>query len=127
MLGWKHPGRSNLFLDTIVALQNANDADEDAIKVVNRQVGWQKLLQIKPNLETMVENADTSPLAMAAEQYANVRKFAGVFLQTFTFHSHRKHDPLLAGISTLKGLYAEGKRVLTDRVPVGHLGSSEKS
>lgn len=63
----------------IVALQNANDADEDAIRVINREVGWHKLLQIKPNLEAMVENADTSPLATAAEQYANVRKFAGVF------------------------------------------------
>ena len=115
-----------LFLDTIVALQNANDADEDAMSVVNRQVGWHKLLQIKPNLEAMVENADTSPLVMAAEQYANVRKFAGVFIQTFMFHSHRRYDPLLAAISILKGLYAEGKRVLPDRVPVGHLGSSEK-
>ena len=115
-----------LFLDTIVALQNANDADEDAMKVVNRQVGWHKLLQIKPNLEAMVENADTSPLVMAAEQYANVRKFSGVFLQIFTFHSHRKHDPLLAAIRILRGLYAEGRRVLPDRVPIGHLGSSEK-
>lgn len=115
-----------LFLDTIVALQNANDADEDAIRVINREVGWHKLLQIKPNLEAMVENADTSPLATAAEQYANVRKFAGVFLQTFTFHSHRTYDPLLAALSTLKGLYTEGRRVLPDRVPVGHLGSSEK-
>ncbi|PRA79323.1 DDE transposase, partial [Ochrobactrum sp. MYb29] len=115
-----------LFLDTIVALQNANDADEDAIRVINREVGWHKLLQIKPNLEAIVENADTSPLATAAEQYANVRKFAGVFLQTFTFHSNRKHDPLLVAISTLKGLYTEGKRFLLDRVPVGHLGSTEK-
>ncbi len=115
-----------LFLDTIVALQNANDADEDVMSVVNRQVGWHKLLQIKPNLEAMVENADTSPLVMAAEQYANVRKFAGGFIQTFMFHSHRRYDPLLAAISTLKGLYAEGKRILPDRVPVGHLGSSEK-
>lgn len=116
-----------LFLDTIVALQNANDADEDVMSVVNRQVGWHKLLQIKPNLEAMVENADTSPLVMAAKQHANVRKFAGVFIQTFTFHSHRRYDPLLAAISTLKGLYAERKRVLPDRVPVDHLGSSEKS
>jgi len=35
-----------LFLDTIVALQNANDADEDAIKVINRAVGWHKLFQL---------------------------------------------------------------------------------
>lgn len=45
-----------LFLDTIVALQAANDADEDAIEVVSRNVGWHWLLQIKPGLEAMVEN-----------------------------------------------------------------------
>lgn len=115
-----------LFLDTILALQAANDADEDAIEMVNRKVGWHRLLQIKPGLEAMVEDGDVSPLVMAAEQYGNVRKFAGAFLQAFTFHSRRRHDPLLAAIATLKMLYAEGRRVLPDRVPVGHLGATER-
>jgi TnpA family transposase len=115
-----------LFLDTILALQAANDADEDAIEMVNRKVGWHRLLQIKPGLEAMVEDGDVSPLVMAAEQYGNVRKFAGAFLQAFTFHSRRRHDPLLAAIAALKMLYAEGRRVLPDRVPVGHLGATER-
>jgi TnpA family transposase len=115
-----------LFLDTIVALQAANDADEDAIETVNRQVGWHRLLQIKPGLEAMMESADASPLILAAEQHGNIRKFAGAFLQAFTFHSRRRHDPLLAAVATLKMLYVEGRRVLPDRVPVGHLGANEK-
>lgn len=115
-----------LFLDTIVALQAANDADEDAIEVVSRNVGWHRLLQIKPGLEAMVENGDISPLEMAAEQHGNIRKFAAAFLQTFTFHSRRRHDPLLAAVATLKTLYVEGRRVLPDRVPVGHLGDTER-
>lgn len=106
-----------LFLDTIVALQNANDADEDAMRVVNRQVGWHKLFQINPTVEAMVENAYTSPLATAAEQCANVRKYAGVFVQTFTFHSHRKHDPMLVAISTLKRLYTEGNTLSACLLP----------
>lgn len=44
-----------LFIDTIVALQAANDTYEDALATVNRQVGWHRLLQIKPGLEAMVE------------------------------------------------------------------------
>ncbi|SDN71969.1 Tn3 transposase DDE domain-containing protein [Ensifer sp. YR511] len=63
---------------------------------------------------------------MAAEQHANVLKFAGAFLQAFTFQSHRRHDPLLPAITTLKMLYAEGRRVLPDRVPVGHLSATER-
>ena len=115
-----------LFLDTILALQAANDADEDAIEMVNRKVGWHRLLQIKPGLEAMVESSDASPLVLAAEQHGNIRKFAGAFLQAFTFHSRRRHDPLLAAIATLKMLYVEGRRILPDRVPVGHLGATEK-
>jgi hypothetical protein len=115
-----------LFLDTIVALQAAIDTDEDALATVNRQVGWHRLLQIKPGLEAMVESAGASPLVLAAEQHGNIRKFAGAFLQAFTFKSRRRHDPLLAAVAALQLLYAEGRRVLPDRVPVGHLGPTEK-
>jgi TnpA family transposase len=115
-----------LFLDTIVALQAANDSDEDALATVNRQVGWHRLLQIKPGLEAMVGSADASPLVLAANQHGNIRKFAGDFLQTFTFNSRRRHDPLLSAVATLKALYLERRRILPDRVPVGHLGATEK-
>ena len=115
-----------LFLDTIVALQAANDTDEDALATVNRQVGWHRLLQIKPGLEAMVESASALPIVLAAEQHGNIRKFAGAFLQAFTFNSRRRHDPLLAAVAALQMLYAEGRRVLPDRVPVGHLGPNEK-
>jgi TnpA family transposase len=115
-----------LFLDTIVALQAANDNDVDPMTILDRRVGWHRLLQIKPSLEAMVENGDMSPLVLAAEQHGNIRKFAGAFLQAFTFRSRRRHDPLLAAVATLKMLYVEGRRVLPDRVPVGHLGANEK-
>jgi hypothetical protein len=115
-----------LFLDTIEALQAADDTDADPMKTLDRRVGWHRLLQVKPGLEAMVKNNDVSALVTAAGQHATVRKYAGAFLRTFTFHSRRRHDPLLAAIATLKLLYAEGRRVLPDRVPVGHLGKSER-
>lgn len=115
-----------LFLDTIEALQAANDTDADPMTILDRRVGWHRLLQVKPALEAIVENNDVSPLTMAAEQHATVRKYASAFLQAFVFHSRRRHDPLLAAIATLKLLYTEGRRVLPDRVPVGHLTKSER-
>ncbi|WP_459584172.1 hypothetical protein, partial [Enterobacter hormaechei] len=87
-----------------------------------RHVGWHRLVQAKPTLAAMVEDNDASPLLIAAEQYANVRNYAGRFLLTFTFHSSRRYDPLLAAIETLRSLYAEGRRVLPERVPIAHLG-----
>ena len=110
-----------MFLDTIVALQAANDTDADPMTILDQQVGWHRLLQIKPEPEAMVESSDVSPLVMAAEQHATVNKYAGAFLQTFTFHSRRQNDPLLAAIAALKLLYAERRRSLPDRVPVAHL------
>ena len=115
-----------LFLDTIEALQAANDTDADPMTMLDRRVGWHRLLQIKPGLEAMVVSSDVSPLVMAAEQHSTVRKYAGVFLQTFAFHARRRHDPLLAAVTTLKMLYAEGQRVLPDRVPIAHLAKSER-
>jgi hypothetical protein len=101
-----------MFLDTITALQSANDYGRNALEVLDQKVGWHRLLRLKPELESMVENNDASPLALAVEQYATVNKYAGAFLQAFTFQSARRHDPLLAAISLLKRLYAEKRRTL---------------
>jgi hypothetical protein len=47
-------------------------------------------------------------------------------ISAFTFHSRRGHDPLLAAIATLKMGYAEGRRVMPDRIPPAHLGKAER-
>ncbi|MGX5806485.1 hypothetical protein ACWGS9_35935, partial [Bradyrhizobium sp. Arg314] len=65
-----------MFLDTISALQAANDNGDDAIETLDREVGWPRLLRMKPELAAMVEDNEASPLALAAEQYATVRKYA---------------------------------------------------
>ncbi|MBZ9711556.1 Tn3 family transposase [Mesorhizobium sp. ESP7-2] len=115
-----------MFLDTITALQSANDYGQNALEVLDQEVGWHRLLRMKPELESMVEDNEAAPLALAAEQYATVHKYAGAFLRTLTFQSARRHDPLLAAISLLKRLYAERRRTLPDRVPVTHLSQADR-
>jgi len=63
-----------LFLDTISALQSANDQGQDALGVLDQKVGWRRLLRIKPELAAMVEESEASPLILAAEQYGGVLK-----------------------------------------------------
>lgn len=87
---------------------------------------WHGLLQMKPELESMVEDNEASSLTLAGEQYATVIKYAGAFLQAFSFQSARRHDPLLAAISLLKRLHAEKRRTLPDRVPVTHLRQADR-
>ncbi len=115
-----------MFLDTITALQSANEYGRNALEVLDQKVGWHRLLRMKPELESMVEDNETSPLTLAAEQYATVSKYAGAFLQAFTFQSARRHDPLLAAISLLKRIYAEKRRTLPDRVPLTHLSQADR-
>jgi hypothetical protein len=50
-----------------------------------------------------------------------LRKFAPRFLETFVFHSSRRHDPALAAVETLKKFNRENHRTLPDRLPTGHL------
>jgi hypothetical protein len=110
-----------MFLDTITALQSANDYGRNALEVLDQEVGWHRLLRMKPELESMVEDNEASPLTLAAEQYATVNKYAGAFLQAFTFRSARHHDPLLAAIVLLKRLHLEKRRSLPERFPITHL------
>jgi len=115
-----------LFLDTIAALQSANGRGEDALEVLNREVGWHRLLRMKPELAAMVQDNEASPLVLAAEQYSSVLKYVTAFLTTFTFRSARRHDSLLTAVAMLQRLHSEGRRVLPERVPVSHLSSSER-
>ncbi|MBV1712640.1 MAG: hypothetical protein KUA37_11655 [Desulfomicrobium sp.] len=85
-----------------------------------------RLLRMKPELESMVEDNEASPLTLAAEQYATVNKYAGAFLQAFTFRSARHHDPLLAAIALLKRLHLEKRRSLPERIPIIHLSQADR-
>ena len=115
-----------MFLDTITALQSANDYGRNALDVLDQKVGWDRLLRMKPELESMVDDNEAPPLTVAAEQYATVHKYIGAFLQAFTFRSAHRHDPLLAAIALLKLLYAEKRRTLPDRVPLTHLSQTDR-
>lgn len=113
--------RRSSCLETRCTLVIADQTGADALDTIDRQVGWQKLLQAKPLVEAMVEDADPDPLLLAVKRYGGVRKYAPMFLQAFTFRSSRQHDPLLAALDMLKLRSNDGRRGLPTRFPVGHL------
>lgn len=115
-----------MFLDTITALQSANDRGQDALEVLDQKVGWHRLLRMKPELAAMVEDNEASPLVLAAEQYSGVLKYARSFLTTFTFRSARRHDSLLTAVAMLRRLHSEGRRALPERVPISHLSPTDR-
>lgn len=52
-----------MFLDTITALQSANDYGRNALEVLDQKVGWHRLLRMKPELESLVEVSEASCMA----------------------------------------------------------------
>ncbi|HEY9345196.1 MAG TPA: Tn3 family transposase, partial [Inquilinus sp.] len=109
-----------LFRDTLRALVMANGSDHDVFEVLDAEVGWHRLIQSQPTVEALVVDSDPAPLLIAAEHYAGVRKYAPQFLDAFIFRSSRR-DPLLTAIEMLRLLNREGRRLLPDKAPVGHL------
>lgn len=116
-----------MFRDTLRALVVANETGQDALELIDQEVGWYRLLRAKPVIEAMVSEADPDPLLLAVERHFNVRKYSVRFLQTFVFRSSRRHDPLISAIETLKTLNDDRRRSLPDRVPVAHFPSNPAS
>lgn len=79
-----------MFLDEITALQSANNNGRNAMDVLDQRAGWDRLLRMKPELESMVDDNEAPALTVAAEQYAAVHKYTGALLEAYTFRSARR-------------------------------------
>ena len=47
-----------MFRDTLRALVMANETGQDALELIDQEVGWYRLLRAKPVIEAMVSEAD---------------------------------------------------------------------
>jgi hypothetical protein len=110
-----------MFGDTLRALAEANETGEDAFDVLDREIGWPRLVQARADVEALATTAEADPLLGAAERYSWVRRYAPALLEAFTFRSTRARDPLLTAIELLRQLNREDRRALPTKVPVGHL------
>ena len=64
------------------------------------------------------ELATSDPLALAAERYAYMRKFAPAFLEAFEFNATDAGDDLKEAIALLRDQNRTGKRKLPDDPPM---------
>ena len=118
----KETGRLlRMFGDTLRVLAEANETGEDTFKVLDREIGWHRLVQARADVEALATTAEADPLLGAAERYSWVRRYAPALLGAFTFRSARAHDPLLTAIDLLRQLNRDDRRGLPAKVPLGHL------
>jgi TnpA family transposase len=57
------------------------------------------------------------------DRYTYLRQFSPAFLETFTFRSHRRGDPLLEGLDVIRRLNGTGQRILPEDLPLGFVPS----
>jgi hypothetical protein len=74
-----------MFRDTLRALVMANDTGQDALELIDQEVGWYRLLRAKPVIEAMVSEADPDPLLLAVERHYNLRKYSVRFCRPSCF------------------------------------------
>ena len=118
----KETGRLlRMFGDTLRVLAEANETGEDTFKVLDREIGWDRLVQARADVEALATTAEADPLLGAAERYSWVRRYVPKLLEAFTFRSARAPDPLLAAIEFLRQLNRDDRRGLPAKVPLGHL------
>ena len=118
----KETGRLlRMFGDTLRVLAETNETGEDTFKVLDREIGWDRLVQARADVEVLATTAEADPLLGAAERYSWVRRYAPALLNAFTFCSARAQDPLLAAIDLLRQLNRDERRGLPAKVPLGHL------
>jgi hypothetical protein len=118
----KETGRLlRMFGDTLRVLAETNETGEDTFKVLDREIGWDRLIQARADVEVVATTAEADPLLGAAERYSWVRRYVPKLLQAFTFRSARAPDPLLAAIELLRQLNRDDRRGLPAKAPLGHL------
>ena len=59
-----------MFGDTLRALAAANDIGEDTFDVLDREVGWHRLVQARTDVGALAATAEADPLLVAAERYS---------------------------------------------------------
>ena len=107
-----------LFHSTIGALSFAQETKRDGFAVVDEIVGWQKLLRVRGEVQTLADLANEDPLLRASDRYVMLRKFAPVLIEALAFKAARDNDQVLAAIKLLQDLNRSGKRDVPPDAPL---------
>ena len=107
-----------LFHGTIAALATAQQGDRDAFEVVDKAVGWPRLLRVQGEVKALADLAEENPLIRAADRWPTLRKFAPQLLEALQFQAARAKDPMLAALGLLRELNRAGKRAVPPDAPM---------
>ncbi len=106
-----------LFDATLDALAAAKEDGADALQVLDEAVGWERLQEVRPQVEALAASVDADPLVGAAARYMTLRRFAPAFLEAFRFRAAGGRDGALTAVKLLQELNRTGRREVPADAP----------
>lgn len=73
-----------MFAGTLDGLARARDSGDDIFEVLDNIVGWDRLMNVRPEVHAIAESTSEDPLALASKRYVQLRRFAPAFLENFS-------------------------------------------
>jgi len=107
-----------MFAGTLDGLAHARDTGEDPFAVLDKSLGWDRLMNVRPEVNAIADSTSEDPLALASKRYVQLRRFAPAFLEAFSISLPDASADLRGAINLLKDHNLTGKRKLPDEVPM---------
>ncbi len=107
-----------LFGTTLHTLSEARQLGEDPFEMLDEEVGWERLMNVRPEVDQFSNMATEDPLLLASRRYVQLRKFAPAFMEVFDFELPEAGADLQAALQLLKEQNQIRKRKLPDIVPM---------
>ena len=107
-----------LFGGAIDAMVRAREQDRDPFDVLDEAIDWDRLVASREESAALGDLATRDPLSLAANRYAQLRRYAPVFLETFDFNTPASGQSLQGAVALLKEFNRTGKRKLPAIVPM---------
>ena len=107
-----------LFGTTLHTLSEARQLGEDPFELLDEAVGWERLMNARPEVDQFSNMATEDPLLLASRRYVQLRKFAPAFMEVFDFELPEAGADLHAALLLLKEQNQIRKRKLPDIVPM---------
>ncbi len=101
------------------ALIEAHSRGGDAFAAIEAILPWSKFESTVSEAQTLAQPEEFDYLALLAERYSSVRRFAPLLLANFEFYAAPAAAELPQALDLLRDLNASGKRTLPAHVPTG--------
>ena len=107
-----------LFSGVIGAVDQARVDGGDVLERIDAEVGWWKVLAVRPKIDSLAALAIEDPLVSAADRYGALRRFVPTFLEHMRFRAGTGGAPLLKALEILRDLNQSGRRELPNDAPL---------